>query len=240
MKFEYGGKIFKMLGIICAMEKELKNLAEMIEGKQIEKIAGTSFISGKLKGKECVVAVCGIGKVAAAVCTQAMIQRFKPEAIINIGVAGSLSEEVGLASVVVAKDLVQYDMDTSLLGDKKGFISGIDRIEIETSKSLRTKLIEAIQEISGIKYHEGRILTGDSFIADAQKRQELVESFGGIACEMEGAAVAYTCYVNAVDFAVLRAISDNAGREAEMTYDEFLPKAVEQTHKIMLNLFDKI
>ncbi len=229
-----------MLGIICAMEKELYNLNNMLQKKKEEKISNIKFTTGILNNVECVTAVCGVGKVAAAVCTQAMIQRYKPDCLVNVGVAGSLSNEIRPCSIVIAKDLVQYDMDTSALGDEKGLISGINKIAIETSSHITRALIDSAKEIGNIDYHVGRILTGDSFISDSNKRKELCDEFNGIACEMEGAAIAQTCYMNDTEFAVLRAISDSADDSAEISYDKFLPIAVNISHLILLKLIEKI
>ena len=140
--------ILSMIGIICAMEKELQNLKNEIDIKKVETISSTEFIIGKIKNKDCILAVCGIGKVAAAICAQTMIIKFKADLILNIGVAGSLNKEVDICSVVVAEDLVQYDMDTSAIGDKKGLISGINKIAIEADKDINEKIINVIKKMS--------------------------------------------------------------------------------------------
>ncbi len=232
--------VLAMLGIICAMEKELDNLNSMIQHKKVKIISKIQFINGILNGMECVTAICGIGKVAAAICTQAMIQNYNPDYLINIGVAGSLKNNIKPCSVVIAKDLIQHDMDTSALGDKKGLISGINKIEIETSDYLTSKLVDCVEELENIDYHVGRILTGDNFIADNKRRKALVDEFNGLACEMEGAAIAQTCYINDTPFAVVRAISDSADNSAEISYDEFLPLAVETSHRIIIRLIEKL
>lgn len=229
-----------MIGIICAMEKELQNLKNEIDIKKVETISSTEFIIGKIKNKDCILAVCGIGKVAAAICAQTMIIKFKADLIINIGVAGSLNKEVDICSVVVAEDLVQYDMDTSAIGDKKGLISGINKIAIEADNDINKKIINVIKKIGNIKHKQGRILTGDTFIADENKKNKLVKTFGGLACEMEGAAIAQTCYLNKTKFAIIRAISDNANGNAEISYEEFLDFAVKNTHSIILQLIEEI
>lgn len=231
---------FKMLGIICAMEKEMQNLKKEIDVKNVEIISGTEFIIGKIKNKDCILAVCGIGKVAAAICAQTMIIKFKADLIINIGVAGALDKNIDVCSIVVAEDLVQYDMDTSAVGDKKGLISGINKVSIKADEEINKKIIKVIKKIGNINYRVGRILTGDTFIADETKKNELVKMFGGLACEMEGAAIAQTCYLNKTKFAIIRAISDNANSNAEISYEKFLSIAVKSTHNIILQLIEEM
>lgn len=229
-----------MLGIICAMEKEMQNLRQEITVKETKIISSTEFITGKIKNKDCILAVCGIGKVASAICAQTMILKFNVDTIINIGVAGALDKKIDVCSVVVASDLVQYDMDTSAVGDKKGMISGIDKVAIEASKEINQHVINVIKKIGGINYKVGRILTGDTFIADENKKNELVKTFGGVACEMEGAAIAQVCYLNKIKFTIIRAISDNASTNAEISYEEFLYKAVNNIHRVILSLIEEM
>ena len=71
-----------MVGIIGAMHIEVETIKSLMENKTAEKIGGVEFVRGTLHGKEIVIAVCGIGKVAAAMCTQTMILKYSPELIL--------------------------------------------------------------------------------------------------------------------------------------------------------------
>lgn len=106
-----------MIGIIGAMHIEVETVKSLMENKVSETVSGMEFVSGTLFGRKIVVAVCGIGKVAAAMCAQTMILKYSPECIINTGVGGSLDPELHICDVVIAESLVQHDMDTSPLGD---------------------------------------------------------------------------------------------------------------------------
>ena len=79
-----------MIGIIGAMSVETDKITAMMSDVRIEKAAGCEFYVGSLCGRDAVVAVSGVGKVNAAVCTQTMILKYSPELIINSGVAGGL------------------------------------------------------------------------------------------------------------------------------------------------------
>ena len=105
------------LGIIGAMDIEVNALKDMMENPIIETISTVNFFCGKINGVEAVVATAGVGKVNAAVTTQTMILNYKPDLILNIGVAGGLSKDLGIGDVAVATSLVEHDMDTSPLGD---------------------------------------------------------------------------------------------------------------------------
>ncbi len=209
-----------MIGIIGAMDVEVDGIKKLIENKKEKVISQITFVSGRLFGKEVVVAKCGIGKVFAALCTEAMINFYSPDLIINTGVAGSLCEELSTADVVLSTSVVQHDMDTSAIGDPVGLISGINIIEIPADKALADRLFEVIESV-GVKCKKGIIASGDRFVADAETKKKIVGEFNAVACEMEGGAVGHVCYVNRVPFAVVRAISDNADGKSEMDYPAF-------------------
>lgn len=218
-----------MIGIIGAMTVEADGLKDLMTGVRTEQVGSIQFTIGELKGKSCVVAVCGIGKVNAAMCAQTMILKYAPSVIINTGVAGGIGKNIAIGDIVVAQDVVQHDMDTSGVGDPKGFISGIDLIHIPCSKYLTEKILAAANKMPHVAFHVGTIVTGDQFINDKVVLNGLMHDFGGVACEMEGGAIGQVCYSNHVDFAIVRAISDNANEDAHMDYPKFVAIAAKQS-----------
>lgn len=221
-----------MIGIIAAMNVEMDSLRSHMENTETEVISGIRFVRGYLDGKEVVTAVCGIGKVFAALCAQTMILHYEPKAIINTGVAGTLTGDLGIGSIAISTAVVQHDMDTSPLGDPVGLISGINKIEIPADRLLTSKLF-ACAKVMGINTATGVIASGDQFVASSERKQYIVDHFGAIACEMEGAAIGQVCYVNKVPFCVLRAISDSADGSSHMDYPQFAKLAATQSVSLM-------
>ena len=127
-----------MIGIIGAMEIEVESLKSKLTDVTAETVGGVDYFVGKMYGKDVVVAKCGVGKVFAAICAQTMILKYSPSLIINTGVAGSLSENLGVLDVAVASGVIQHDMDTSAIGDPVGLISGINMI-LSSMHNLRYK-----------------------------------------------------------------------------------------------------
>ena len=222
-----------MTGIIGAMHVEVETIKSLMENKTAEKIGGVEFVKGTLHGKEIVAAVCGIGKVAAAMCTQIMILRYAPDRIINTGVGGSLSTKLAIGDIAVAESLVQHDMDTSPLGDPVGLISGLNMVNIPADKAVADLLLEGIKTLENVKGLSGVIASGDQFIASDEKKKFITENFSAIVCEMEGASIAQVCYSNGVPFGVVRAVSDCADGSSHMDYGEFLPVAAANAAKLI-------
>ena len=228
-----------MIGIIGAMSVEVEALKRDMTEKTVKTYSGIEFISGRLCGKDVVVAQCGIGKVFAALAAQTMILCFGVDTVINTGVAGTLCDSLGIADIAVSTACVQHDMDTSPLGDPKGLISGINVIELPASEALTAAVMSAAGEL-GIASVAGVIASGDQFVCDPERKRYITENFGAIACEMEGAAIAQVCYVNETKFVVIRAISDSADGSAHMDYGEFVKIAAANSARIVCSVLGRI
>ena len=223
------------IGIIGAMADEVDALIADIKKRRTRVVSQIVFHYGMLHGKRAVIAKCGIGKVFAALCAEAMILNFSPRLLVNTGVGGALADGLAPGDIVFARALVQHDMDTSPLGDPKGLISGINIINLPTD-TRAVELLGSIAEVYGIKYRIGTVATGDRFISDRSDKERIVSEFSAVACEMEGGAIAHVAYVNGTPCTVIRAISDSADGTASMDYMEFLPKAVKTSYLLTTEL----
>jgi len=226
------------IGIIGAMDVEVRELSAALENRCDERVGGLVFHTGTMFGKNIVLVKCGIGKVFAAIAAEAMILRYSPSLIVNTGVGGALAKDLSCADVVVASSLIQHDMDTSAIGDPVGLVSGINKIFFESDERASSLLLDAAREM-GIKARLGVVASGDKFIADKCDKERIVKSFSADACEMEGAAIAQTAFVNSVPFAVVRAISDSADEGASMDYPSFLAIAADNSKRMTLSLIKK-
>jgi adenosylhomocysteine nucleosidase len=227
----------KIIGIIGAMDIEVDSLISDMTEKSEKIISGIKFVKGKLENKDVVIAKCGIGKVFAALCAQTLILEYKPDIIINTGIAGAVTKGLSVLDVVVADKVVQHDMDTSAIGDPKGLISGINVIYIDANKDVSNVLAEASKNV-GNNTGFGIIASGDKFIADKSQKEQINNDFGAVACEMEGAAIGQVCYVNNVPFSIIRTISDGDG--AEMDYMTFAKEAALRSIKTVKKFIEII
>ena len=223
------------IGIIGAMSVEVEALIGMLENRAEELVGGIKFNTGSLFGKKIVVAQCGVGKVFAAICAEAMIIKYSPSLVVNTGVGGALNKELRPTDTVIAERLLQHDMDTSPLGDPKGLISGINKVYFDTDERAREILSSAAERL-GLRAMRGTVASGDKFVADRADKERIVSEFSADVCEMEGGAIAHTALVNGTPFIVIRAISDSADGEANMDYMEFLPVAAKNSASLTLEL----
>ena len=228
------------IGIIGAMEMEVAALKDMMADAEIRTISTVDFYSGKINGAQVVAAVAGVGKVNAAVTAQTMILTYKPDYIINIGVAGGLIPDFKIGDIAVAESVVEHDMDTTAIGDPPGLISGLNMVNIECDKRLSQIMLNAANSVDGIKAVSGVIASGDQFISTDAARNKIIANFGAIAAEMEGASVGHVCAMNGVKFGVMRAISDGANDDSHMDYPTFAKMAAANSVKIAVKVIDEL
>lgn len=228
-----------MIGIIGAMDIEVENIKAFLTDVSTETVSGVNFVRGKFNEKDVVVAKCGVGKVFAGLCAEAMILKYSPSLIINVGVAGCLDENLKIGDIVIADSVCQHDMDTSPLGDPVGMLSDINIIKIPADKKACELFSECAKELS-LSYSVGTIASGDQFVSSAEKKKFITSNFGAKSCEMEGGAIGHVCFVNNVPFAVLRAMSDGADDGAKMDFPTFAKMAAENSTNVIKAFLSKI
>jgi adenosylhomocysteine nucleosidase len=132
-------------------------------------------------------------------------------------------------------------MDAVAFGYDRGVIP---RMETSTFKG-DEKLIQVATDACkvacpDVNVHVGRVLTGDQFISDKTVKNDLISTYDGYCCEMEGAAIAHAAYLNSIPFLIIRAISDKADDSASMDYPTFEAMAIENSVKLMKEMIKAI
>lgn len=210
-------------GIIGAMEEEIELIKQKSMVCETISIAGRDFYRCVYKNVEFAAVVSGIGKVNAAICSQILIDRFQPECMINTGVAGAADDTLEIGDIVISRDLVEYDMDTSAFGDPVGQVPRMDVYSFKADDKLISAAAKCgSQYAGGRKIVVGRIVSGDRFVSDEETIRYIRGNFDACAVEMEGAAIGHDCYLNSVPFVVIRSISDRADKKANADFSKFV------------------
>ena len=208
-----------MLAVIGAMKEEtdLIEAAMTVSARQTH--ARIETVRGDFGGVGIVLAQCGIGKVNATICTQMLIDRFPPGALVFSGAAGGLLPNMRVGDVVIASHLIQYDMDLTAFGRRHGEVPGQDNRMVESDPGLVQMAAAAFDaafpaSAAGPSLMLGTVVSGDRFIQDPKTLRWLQREFSALATEMEGAATGYTCGLNGVPFVIIRALTDIASESA--------------------------
>ncbi|MCA9839755.1 MAG: 5'-methylthioadenosine/adenosylhomocysteine nucleosidase [Trueperaceae bacterium] len=227
-----------MIGIIGAMEEELAQLLERLEQAETLLRGPFRLHKGQLVKQSVMVAQCGISKVNAAALTQIMITEGVTK-IIFTGVAGGLDERLKVGDIVISSDCMQFDVDVTALGYKLGEVPG-EPLSWQADADLKALALEAAKVLP-VQVIEGRIISGDQFIADPVRAKYLRETFRAACNEMEGAAVAQICAKWQRPFVIIRSISDTADHSAELDFRAFTVVAANRAKELvlaMLSLMD--
>ena len=244
--------------IVSAMHEELRALLPVLERRRSVLLAGREIHVGTLHGHPVVLALAGIGKVAATITATLLMHAFEVRALVFTGAAGGLAEGVKVGDVVVARDLLQHDMDASPLfprfevplTGRSRFAADptlSDALAASAQRCLRdgaAAILGAPQRqefgIERARLHRGLVISGDRFIAshaDGAGLRTLLPD--ALAVEMEGAALAQVCADFARPFAVLRTISDRADDNAPVDFVRFLVEVASvYTRAILLDWLD--
>ena len=223
------------LAIVSAMREELGALLAHLESSRVERAAGRDFHRGRLAGREVVLVLSGIGKVAAAATAALLIDRVQARSLLLTGVAGGLGPGVAVGDVVVASALLQHDLDASPLFPRWE-VPLTGRSRFATDAALRATLVRACEQVlaqphAGLaslglhapRSHLGLVVSGDRFVSSAAESAALRAALpDALAVEMEGAALAQVCADFACPLAVLRTVSDRADDTAHVDFGRFV------------------
>jgi len=235
-----------MIGIIGAMENELKLLCDTMGSFKTEKIGNFEFNTGKIEGKDVTLLRCGIGKVNAAVGCALLIQLFKPVCVINTGSAGGINPKLKVGDAIISTGLVYHDVDVTAFNYAPGQLPGQPQI-FSVNEKLVKLAEEAVDELKNenklpkdFNHSRGLIGSGDVFMHEMERISNVQRVFPDIdAVEMEGAAIAHCCTLFSVPALVIRALSDIAGAESPMSFEEFLPVASRHSAQIVIRIIKK-
>jgi len=222
------------IGIIGAMAQEVNILAGQLDNAERYEHAGFVFHTGTRHGLEVIILQSGIGKVNAAVGTAILLERHQPDAIINTGSAGGFATDLAIGDVIISDEVRHHDVDAVVFGYELGQVPGMPAAYHADSR-LRDIARGAIAALGEVNVREGMIATGDAFMADPERVAATRAQFPTmLAVEMEGAAIAQTCYLYGCPFVVIRALSDIPGSgDNHLSFEQFLDIAADHSSRMV-------
>jgi adenosylhomocysteine nucleosidase len=230
----------KPIAIVSAMHDELSQLLVLMPDERKQTRAGRTFWLGHLHGREVVLVLSGIGKVAAAATATMLIEHFHASHIVFTGVAGGLGKKINVGDLVIANRFLQHDLDVSPLFPKYQVPSyGVSTFQANTKlmDELQLACVAVVDDLANVlssdartafnmrnpQLHVGLLISGDRFVSTTSESQKLQQDLPhALAVEMESAAFAQICHDYSVPFAAVRTISDRADDDAMVDFKRFL------------------
>ncbi len=229
------------VGIVGAMETEVLTLRDSLTQLHTHKIGkNITMYTGKYAGKDIALCQSGIGKVNAAVATTLLIEHFSPDCVINTGSAGGVGKGLKVGDVVIGTQIAHHDVDVTAFGYAHGQVPQMPAFY--TCDSTLTYAAEAAAvNFKDAHIFRGVIVSGDQFINGQDKIAQIRRHFPEIqAIEMEAAAIAQTCFLLKMPFVIIRAISDSADENANISFDEFLATAAQHSAKMVHQMIEAL
>ncbi|MBA2873582.1 5'-methylthioadenosine/S-adenosylhomocysteine nucleosidase [Thermaerobacillus caldiproteolyticus] len=224
------------IAIIGAMEEEVTILREKMEDRTETTIANCEFSTGRIHGADVVLLKSGIGKVNAAMATAILLDRFQPQYVINTGSAGGFSAALNVGDIVISSEVVHHDVDVTAFGYEYGQVPGMPA-RYKADETLVKIAEQSAQHLTDVQVVKGLIATGDSFMNDPSRVEFVRSKFLDLyAVEMEAAAIAQVCTQFAVPFVIIRALSDIAGKESNVSFEQFLHTAALHSSNLVLSM----
>ena len=222
------------IAVIGAMEEEVELLRATLENATTETIANSEYTQGTYKDKDVILLKSGIGKVNAAMSTTILLEKYQPDVVINTGSAGGYDENLDVGAIVISDEVRHHDVDATIFGYEMGQVPQMP-VGFKADARLMEVAEQAVAEVGEHQSATGLITTGDSFMNDPVRVETVRNYFPTMkAVEMEAAAVAQVCYQFATPFVVIRALSDIAGKQSDISFDEFLPIAAKHSTQVVL------
>lgn len=227
-------------GIIGAMEPEVAILKAKLTHCETSNHAGYTFHQGQINNNDVVIVQSGIGKVAAALATAILIDKFNPDYIVNTGSAGGFDTSLKVGDIVVSSEVRYHDVDVTAFGYEIGQLPANPAAYV-SDKTLITAAEKGIEQLDGIQTMVGLITTGDTFMTKDDDIAKARANFPTMAAvEMEGAAIAQTCHQFKKPFVIIRSLSDIAGKESPASFDEYLETASINSSQLVVNMLDAL
>ena len=232
--------------VIAAVAQEISLLIRSMQGKRLELPPIPEIHSGKIHGRELLVAATGIGKVNSASSLAAIILSYRPRLVISTGCAGAYPQsglrvgDLALAS----SDLFGDEGVTTPEGWRSLEHIGIPSLELKGNRYFNeiplsfTLATQAVQLASKLELtlRRGRFVTVSTCSGTAARGEELYSRYGGLCENMEGAAAAQVALQYGIDCLEVRGISNMVEDRDLSRWD--IPLAAEQAQRFILRYIE--
>lgn len=238
------------IAVLSALRSEIEALLDMAEESHVRHLEMMDLWECRIAGTETALAVGGIGKVGAATSTALLHEHIHPRMVIFTGVAGGLDPQLDIGDIVIGDRTIQHDAgyfeNGRLVRYQPGHVPFFNPTD-EFGFAPSTSILEAVsshlddfepQPVLGRNPRMvlGTILTGDQFVNDDSTRKSLRDELGGLAVDMEGAAMAQAAEALGMDHLVIRALSDIAGSDSIDDFNRFLHGVVANLARLVCHL----
>ena len=174
----------------------------------------------------------GIGMLASGVKLTQLASTYKPDLIIQMGIAGSYIKTEPLGKVMVVASESIADLGVRENGRFKDlFETGLQK-ENEAPFKKRKLINQGVKKVNLLKTNTAAAVTINEITTSVKRIKEIIEAHNPILESMEGAALHYVGSLTKTPFIQIRAISNYVGERNKAKWK--IKESIEQLEAYVL------
>ncbi len=183
--------------LICSRTEwcVFKNLVEWRVLSENDAFETIELQSIHLSGVSVICCHSGWGKTAAAAATQFVIDRFRPDLILNLGTCGGIQGRVNPHGLYLAARTIMYDIVDRMNDQDNALLYYSSEITLDWLKPFPDQIREAT------------IVSADQDL-DPVRVKELIRRFDAHCADWESASISWVCARSGIRCLILRGVSD--------------------------------
>lgn len=221
-----------MIAVLGALQAEMYQTRHRIGPAEQLHWAGREVAQGVLGSQPVVCTWTGAGIAQSALTAQYVCSIYRPQMILFGGIGAALDPKYQLGDIVIAEDVIQWDLDTSEVGGGAGVFpdrrKNRGRVrELTTPPELRERMEAHCLSRRDVVY-TGRFLSGDRVIPirnGGEERAMLRKSLDGDVADMESSSIVLAGKFNDIPVVLLRIISDTTCGDQPAKFRSFIDGA---------------
>ena len=232
----------KVILIQGAMDIEVNSIIDSLKDKNFKKISDYEFYEGTINNTNIVVSKTLIGTINSTIATTLGILNFKPDIVINQGIAGAHKDYVHTGDIIIGKkccNINAYDMPIARKGEGSNPFnwepSNHSNNIIYTDSNLLNNVKKAIESNCKNKIYAGVLGSGDLFSRECDRITWISNTFNNLCEDMESIGTYSVCDKFNIPCIGIRIISNN-----ELLLEKYDREKAIDLQKILINIFDII
>ncbi|TWI71118.1 adenosylhomocysteine nucleosidase [Desulfobotulus alkaliphilus] len=221
--------------VVAAMYTEIEGLILRLGAEKSGNLNGMDWYFRKMNHAAIHLVQCGVGKVNAAAISQHAIILFQPDLLIITGIAGSMHGNNRIGDIIIARELAHHDVSRGQMKHCFPYQSAF----FPDEKAFR-ELQTMGQEYEAGKVKSGKIVSGERFIKDSEKKRKIQEAHRPDCVDMESAAIAHTAFINHVPFVCIRTICDHANDDSLEDFSSFEKESADLSSRFTFEFIIRI
>jgi adenosylhomocysteine nucleosidase len=213
--------------IIISANAEWRVVKELYPNLEIQSSPFGEFADLTLDTRQLILFHGGWGKVSAAASMQYVVDRFKPDMIINLGTCGGFADRIDRGIIILVEETTVYDIVEQMIDPDEAIADYSTHLDLSF-----------LPQVLPFPVWRGLLVSADRDIV-SNDIPMLIKKYGAVAADWESGAIAWVARKNGVKCLILRGVSDLVSSESGEAYGDY-DLFYRRTKEIMKKLFEQL